>query len=451
MISMASVEKAAKDILKKTEKLFSAAKYEEIINAGYDFSSKCLEHECPELTMLSEDLIKGAIENPGWYQEMIHGRISHNRFKSNYPILHKTLLMLNMMCMPLEPIWVSSSTSLAVEYMQLIRNQIMIRNWEKYRKAYVFDKDLSKDLMSMTDIVELPLELPSHLPFPYVYIELPNDIPELESYNGVYLSILQESGIKRISSENVKILNLLVNEYKEKNFFNAEPMENSWNTFHWLLKQYEYNETDAKRVTGDDYISLHLLFVGRSKDEMGFNETFTYIMPLSANEEKICKVDKDYITEKVQRDEFDDKENLPDVIMWILNALMYLGAANADIETKKVKGALKIKPKDPKNKNNKKKKIEFIDTDVEVNSCGFMYGAKIRAYREQLEKEDREYEIKTGKRRPVRPHPVRGHYQRYHKGKGREKIEWILKAPHYNYGGVKADKTPLVNVSEVEK
>lgn len=468
-----SVERAAKNVLDRTKNLFSAARYEEIINTGYKFATDYFDFTDRKINTLAEDLIAGALSERGWYQELIHGRVPSEVFASNYPAFQKKLIELTERCMNFDPFGLSGSnlhTSLAVEYVQLIRNQIMMRNWAKYRKAYVFDKDLAKDLILMSDKVEVPLELPDHLPFPYLYMELPSDIPELDSYSGVYISIQRESGIKRIASENVKVLDSLVKEQEKRfklekklleegfsevrktksgNWVNVnKELSDTESTYNWLLEQRTYNVEDANQVMENEYISLHLLFVGKQMDEMGFNETFTYIMALTSNEDGICCVDRDYIDKKVHRDEFDDPDKMSVIIIYLLNALMYLGAANADIESKKVCGIKKLKPRDPK--KGKKQKIEWEDTDIELNSCGFMYGASVRAFREQQGHSGGEYEKGTGNRRPMRPHPVRGHYQRYHKGKGRTNIEWILKAPHYNFGSLKANQAPITNVSVIE-
>ena len=81
-----------------------------------------------------------------------------------------------------------------------------------------------------------------------------------------------------------------------------------------------------------------------------------------------------------------------------------------------------------------------------------MYGATVRAFKEARGRSNNGNDKdEDGKRRPMRPHPVRAHYQHYHTGKGRQDIIWILKSAYYNYGSISSEQKPLVNVSRVEK
>ena len=439
--------KKVNDTIQCTKKLFSAARYEEFISVGYQFSVWWMKELSERSGDLIEQVINDAMTTPGWYSELIHGRSSHEKFKSNYPELKNRFIdlvkeltgaELKSLLQGLQTVddFLEGSQTYAVQFLQLIRTQVLIRSWAKFRKAYVFDKDLALSLCDMKNEVMIPLCLPKLMPFPTVYFELP-DVSPLNSYSGVFITLRKDYGIKRISNENVRILQVL----------SDQSLNVTDDTRIWLNRQLNYNIADRDAVKEEDYLSLHLLFVGNNKDYMGFNETFTFIDPISADENGFCTITKDSIYEKICRDEFDDKEKLADTIMFILNALMYLGAKNADITTRKTSGVKKLKPRG----KNKKKRLEFEDTDIELNECGFIYGASVRSYMAREQQKEREYEEKTGNRRPMRPHPVRAHYQHYHTGKGRKEISWILKSPYYNYGSIGTEAEPITNVSRVEK
>lgn len=441
-----ALNKKFHETLKKTEKLFSAARYEEMIRVGYDISLQMSEDLEKHIPKLVEELVSDCVENPEFMEEILYGRTTHPAFRSRFPKLHRKLVDLITVCgtvyqQPNNPFAyeiLTSNRCLGVEYVQLIRNQVILRNWTKFRKAYVFDKELTNALSDMSDSVDLPVEMPESLPFPTVYFEFPKGSKYAECYSGVFISVRHTSDIKRITENNVKILNAMVQQ-ADMNLYNIDD-----DLRHWLKQQQKYNIEDDQMVKEHDYISLHLLFIGHHMDESGFNETFTYIMPLSANEKGICHVLKSDVKEKVYRDDFIHKDELVEIIMFILNALMYLGANNADIETRKIKGLMKLAPL----QKNKKRKLSFIDNDIELNECGFIYGSTVRKYKEQQEKADRESAEHCGKHF-VPPHPVRGHYERYYVGKGREKVVWKLKLPYMNHGSVNMDAP--VNVSIVEE
>ena len=447
-MNQSSFLKKINEIQKNTENLFSAAKFEEYNNFGYNSAIDWVRTENKEIPALSEQVINDGLTCNGWYEELIHARLANGAFESSYPEMHKHMISLIARlifldgCIALDDSYdVQDPSSFAVEFTQLIRSQILMRNWAKYRKAYIFDKELAHALMDMDKDIDIPLEMPLSLPYNTMYFELPDFAP-LNSYAGVYVSVNKSYGIKSITSKNVAVLEKMVkeNEAKALTYKNKDEYTKMSK---WLNTQKDYNKRDNDLAMSEDYISLHFLFIGNNKDYLGFNETFTYVCALSADKDNICHLKKGYVREKIGRDDFDDPDNLTDIVMFLLNAMMYLGAINSDIETKKIAGAKKLIPFE----KNKKRKIKWENTDVELNKCGFMYGASMRAYKEREQDISDNERLTDSKGHPVRPHPVRGHFQRYHKGKGRIKIEWIFKAPHFNKGSFGSE--PLVNVSKI--
>lgn len=437
--------KRQREALKKTKNLFSAARLEETMNVGYDVSLAVLKESDPPLCTLIGQLVEECLKEPGFYEEVLHGRAAHPMFMSRYPDSHNILIKMvaESFKASLNPNsffysgYDNENRVLSSEFIQLIRNRVIMKKWEKFRKAYVFHKELATALSDMDNNVDVPVELPCNMPFETVYFEFPEDSELSKHYLGVFIDVNRSSGLTHIMSENVRVINRLTED--------AKTMQNvSGDTLDWLDIQKKRNLSDKEKAEGNEYISLHLLFVAKTLEDNGFHDIYTYIMALSADRDGICHIRKEDVREKVDYDDFAEKENLTDLIMFILNGLMYISANNADMEERKMNGVVKLLPQ--KNKN-KKKKLECVDNRVSVNRCGFIYGATIREYRE---KQTRENGREGGGSTTRAPHPVRGHYERYHIGKGRSKVVWKLKLPYFNFGSSDAKDKLLVNVSRVK-
>ena len=446
-MSIVTLQKKYRDVLKNIRGLFSAAQMEETLSVGYNISRELVNMTDPSLGDIIETLINDCISEPGFYEEILYARVAHPLYNSRYPALHDHLLSMitKSFKLSLDPkspyyrIAEDENRTLGTEFIQLIRNQTILRKWQKYRKAYVFDNELALALTDMSDGVEVPVELPLNMPFETVYFEFPKDSELSKFYIGAFVDVNRSSGLVHIMEENVRVIEKLSEDVNRHPY-----MKNlSDNTKDWVKDQVVRNKRDMDLTEGNEYISLHLLLVAKQKEANGFNEIYTYIMPLSADKDGICHAKKENIRTKVYDDDFMEKDNLVELIMFVLNGLMYISSNNADIEERKIKGVTKLVQM---NKKNRRKKYEVVDNSVSLNRCGFMYGTTVRAYREKQEREDKEYEAVNG-RKPVRPHPVRGHYERYHVGKGRTQVIWKLKLPHFNRGT--SGEKPVVHVSKV--
>ncbi len=124
---------------------------------------------------------------------------------------------------------------------------------------------------------------------------------------------------------------------------------------------------------------------------------------------------------------------------FVLNALLYLCASNAD-----------IREAAPAKKGMPWPKPAPGAGQPVINECGYVYGETIRLARKERGTQDSgdagaETGKKTKQRRPPRPHPVKASWQHYWTGSGENRQRVLLfKAPYFTGVGVKTATVSLV-------
>lgn len=435
---------------------YPAIRVYNMLQYGYEETLRVCNGIHPLISDNINKFRKGALENEQFYSECLHGRIGSYSYKSAFPEFT-------------EPLWhcfhllmqsgseTEQSMGMINDTVNLVRNNVLINNWNKYRKAYVFDRELEKAFLDVDEELVFPSQMVESMPYPVVYIELPDNSSLSQYYFGAFVTLRRTTGLKEINKE------VSDGFYRAVNGLNIDVDVSGSHTIEKeRLMQRGYTEEQIDCIINnelnykvmenveDRYVSMHAILLNRQPNDLdGFDFTpYTVIMSMPYKDDELCHIPVSKIREIINQDDFDHRATVRKIVIFLLNAMMYLGAKNADIQSRVFTSepAMSIKTK-----NNTKK-----PESVEINECGFTYGQTIR----EIERHRKEGKISDGEdeiidengqiirvRKPPRPHPFKAHYRRYHVGKGRTKIIW--KFIPAGYAGGQYGK--ITNVSKVQK
>lgn len=273
--------------------------------------------------------------------------------------------------------------SLRTEMRDCILIPVMAEMFARYRQAYRFDHDFIEALTG-TDEVEIPLSTFTSLPFQTFYLDLDGYAP-FQPFFGclVTVSVTPETGLPDIS-----ILRF-VNQDKA-----GETL---------IFSAY---------LTGDDFIKHGLV-----TDHGG--EIYIRIKKDMIADDAERKVD---IFARVQGAEPFYEQNMREFILFIMQAILYLGSYKPDIAKQPAVKETCCKNKEKVEKD-VMKKTEFRKWDV-----GVRYGNAIRIGKKEMRRVmKRQESAAVSQRAPVRPHVRAAHWHTYWTGKGRtdRTVKWI--------------------------
>lgn len=257
--------------------------------------------------------------------------------------------------------------------MDCLFNMVAIDRWRKHMKAYRFDPELELTLADVEE-VRVPMSMLDRLPYDNFYVEFAPDGIFASKFHGCFVNVI------RLKEEVLVILTR---------------MNHNLSTM-CGMGRFEYSkDVDSAVITVDrnDVDGHH------ENDPNGLSEDW----------EEFC--------------------------FFILNAMLYLCASNAEVKESSATSSTYIP---------REKKVGKW-SDLEIYECGYAYGNTIRLSGESTL--SRKSNTTGSQRKPYRPHPVKASWQHYWVGHG-EKKERILKfkAPYYVGGDAK-----VANISIVEE
>lgn len=419
--------------------------------ANVEFSKKtALPQAGLEVPRLFDELEEDLINNTQFYDECLHGRITHPFFYSDYPECSEKLWHIchcaqqkgeknskdGYFCGQ-DGVRFGDGSDFLTACLYSLRNRTILKKWDKFRKVYIFDKLLEESFATMGEDVQFPAVMVDRLPFNTLYIKFQDGTAISDYFDGVFIDIHKASGLISLEQRVEQALKMGVQaialESVKNSSYKKELQE--------LIEQKEKAVEDFEKV--NDYVSVHMLFISKeSPDEIANYTMYSHFMTLGIDENGNCLMKEEKLKRLLKKGDFYRRATVRKMIIMCMNALMYLGATNADIVKKTIS--------QPKFYDKK-----HLEEKVEVNECGYIWGADVRAFKKaQQEKGDgididnipSEHTTRERKFAPM-PHPVGAHYQGYWTGKGRKIYQWTLKHPYYR-GGRKFNNRP-VNVSRV--
>ena len=267
-----------------------------------------------------------------------------------------------------------------VKYKCFVRNNfihmVVANRWSKFKKVYKFDPELELTLCDV-DKISIPISLLYNLPYRNFYLQFAEEGIFSKNFHGCYVSFI----------ETEKTMGLY--------FCRVNYSHHSMGGF-----------LEFDKGIDDNAIVL------RSNIDWRLNNSSKNMNP------DIC-VDWE------------------DFCFFAINAILYLCAANAEVEEgnpdkyPKINGSMARAEREVGNKD-----------DIQYFECGYRYGNTIRLMkRGGLQDTDTSVDISnittlsTKKRKAPRPHPVRASWQHYWVGHGDDKQRILkFKAPYYQGG-----------------
>lgn len=449
------MDEELQSVLKKERDSYPAIRVFNLLQYGFDKTMRDCRKINPLIERNFEAFRKGAIDNDQFYNECLHGRISACTYKSNFPE-YTELLWHNFQLLTSAGYSVEIAEQIIHDLSNMIRNNVLVNRWNKYRKAYVFDRQLEKEFLDVDEEIILPARMVEMMPYPAVYVELPENSALSQYYFGAFVTLRRTNGLRQIMKEVKDGFYRSINggnieddvsySFDEENLRSRGLTQEQINTLKDNSKKY----IDCDQAE-DSFVSMHAILLNRQQSDLdGFDFTpYAVILPMAYGEDELCHITVDAIKKNVEQGDFDRRATVRKIIIFLLNAMMYLGAKNADIQSAKFTSEPVTQPK-------KGKKSVPAQRPVEINECGFVYGKTIREIekhkRDGLINDDEDEVLsETGEiiriRKPPRPHPYKAHYRRYHVGKGRTEIIW----KHIPAGYAGSNYGKITNVSNVQK
>ena len=257
-----------------------------------------------------------------------------------------------------------------------LAGMVTCSKWGKYKRVYRFDPELELALATV-DEIKIPLKMLDRLPFRSFYVEFAPDGIFAPEYHGCFAEVL-------------------------------------------FMKD-----------------TIGFRFVRLKSDLRSMSGTGNFHID-HTQEEPYVIVKREDIDGKHTNDPNGLRNDWEEFCFFILNAMIYLCASNADIKESVYKG------KNPASKKEKK-----IIEDLKISDCGYVYGETIRLNKKQQKEREEKEETpaKSGKTRcSPRPHPVRASWQHYWKGSGDNKQRvLIFKDPYFTGSSIK-----VATISKVE-
>ena len=325
---------------------------------------------------LPENVTEDEFQNYLFGDTFMQKRYSGPFSEFNNKILQKDVLSLILSKLPVEVIESSlKSSSIAniiTEFRDFFGIPLVITKWTRHKIVYKIDGSFFKELYQSDDIV-ITKDAMSHLPYDMFYIDF-SDCAELTPIVGSFVSIFGKPDNPQFTLYMVTEDETIFSYYSHLSY-----QEDGTSLFE---KNYPQNNKFAKYV----------------EDEDGTYHQITL-----------------------------ENDRRRDIIVGVIQAMMFLHCENKDIEENPVTKKTYKKTTTVKNKF----------SEIRMWDVGIRYGKAITNAKKEIQKiADSEQEIeqeaedmpKTHKsRKPVRPHVRRAHWQRYKVGKGRTetRINWI--------------------------
>lgn len=248
---------------------------------------------------------------------------------------------------------------------------VMVSKWGKFKRVYRFDPELELSLATV-DEVKIPLNMLDNLPYTCFYVEFAPDGVFYPLFHGCFVDIIK------------------------------------------------YADTVEMNVV-------------RLKDDLrSMSGTFTFGIDHSMPEPYVT-VWRDDVDGKHASDPLGLRDDWEEFCLFILNAIIYLCASNAEV-------------RETKNKNiSVPKKHTKAAEATTVYECGYVFGKNIRLQREKERELENKIIRNTKTRRSPRPHPVKASWQHYWTGSGENKKRVLMFKAAYFVGG----KANYATVSEV--
>lgn len=267
-------------------------------------------------------------------------------------------------------------------YIDVIKSCAMqygcIEKWKKYMKVYQFDRELENILL---DEFELDPAILKKLPFTNFYIQKTEDSIFSDYFQGAFVNI------QILDNGNVSLY-----IYRT--------------SYHDVDKDSEYLGYICAYTWEFEKQPNGMIKIVREKTLEDMAKCF-YLKEKAFNP----------LTGRYEEKKPDSKEFI-DFHIFVMNAIYYLCCSNKDV---KVSNQNAYKPRQAV------KNIRY--TDLEFFDCGFTYGSSIRKNRQEKTSVITLQNRNTKSTR--KPHPVGGHYQKYHTGKGRKNTEVKFIAPYF--------------------
>lgn len=286
------------------------------------------------------------------------------------PFYRGWLKPLNDYLMESAPFYFPKSKDKIADMAELIRDICVVSLWKNNKQVYLPDEDFCKELI-LTDNVKIPTDLVTQLPYQTFCIDMANN------------SLFGDTDALFIHVKNDKYGNIVLH---------------------------------VERIVEEIFFSMFIRF---DKENIVCDNGFSYIEYSRKNIpecpeylEISADIEPKYRNMQVSNSNFDD------LCIFIVQFLLYLTAANADISVNEVtKNTYKKPSGKPKNKF----------SEVQQWEVGYRIGNTIRLSKKKESTESRERGTEGKERKAVTPHVRRAHWQHYHVGEGRKQTirKWI--------------------------
>lgn len=264
------------------------------------------------------------------------------------------------------------------ELLSMIRQSLvkipMLNKWAADKQVYKLDYDFTHLLLE-TDKLVVYKDILEHLPFDTFYIDLSlSEIPNLE---GIFVSVTNY---------------------------------NSWCGVY------------AMQITSQmsEFTSSYLFNFSEGNDNESINSSDLIPNRIDTFAKQVRKVERYNGNEEAANTNYNNIIALdPNIMMLILQFLMYLGTEAPDIEENPIS----------KSTYNPGPTIKNSFKEVRTWDVGVRFGTAYRVAAKEFKKECNEsvtvHSIKAGS--PKRPHMRKAHWHRYHTGKGRSEtiLKWL--------------------------
>ena len=279
----------------------------------------------------------------------------------------------------------------------------ILHRWEKFKKVYRFDPELENLFINTHDEIKIPQQLIKMIPFNPVYVEFPKGSFFETDFVGAFINL--ETATFFDKDFGIMREDLLVNIL-------------------YLMREESRIGVLDKKISQRTVVTLN-------KGHFAFS--------MRMQEDNLFSIHPKEISDMLRAGGFTNLRFERRLVIFLLNALMYLGCKNAEINEK----SLELTKDGTKPYAGKTHILMPKLKEVGVMECGFDYGTTIRemkrnnTYHPEDPNEDGADvtdvtgDNKTKKRKAYKPHPVRAHYQHYWTGKGRTTLILNLKAPYY--------------------
>lgn len=253
-----------------------------------------------------------------------------------------------------------------------LAGMVMCSKWGKYKRVYRFDPELELSLATV-DEIKIPLKMLERLPFRSFYIEFSPDGIFTPAFHGSFVEVL------------------------------------------------------------DLHDAVALRFMRLTSDLRSMSGSGIFHID-HTQEEPYVVIKREQVDGHHDKDPNGLRTDWEEFCFFVLNAMIYLCASNAEIrETSYVSGP------------NAPRKTKKAEEDLKINECGYVYGETIRLRRREQQTLENKIVRGTTARRAPRPHPVKASWQHYWTGSGDNKKRILLfKDPYFT-----GKKVNIVTISKV--